>query len=466
MFLVYNIIIVYLMVKYQLLVIILEKIVSDLAIQIDNLAKQYRLGLVGTGTLSHDLNRWWHLVRGKDDPYLKVGEVNNRESSAESDYVWALQAINLEVKKGEILGIIGRNGAGKSTLLKILSKVTGPTTGKININGRLASLLEVGTGFHPELTGRENVYLNGAILGMTKKEIDSKIEEIVDFAGVSKYVDTPVKRYSSGMMVRLGFAVAAHLEPDILVVDEVLAVGDAEFQEKALGKMRDVSNQDGRTILFVSHNLQAVAHLCSRCMLLDQGSITAEGEVNEVIRIYEESNVTRSVKTGASQIFEPDAGKDAQIFSISIGDKEGNQKLRFDLLEEIYVKINFIVRKPFGNLLASCQVRGPMGDVIIISTEVDNLYHNGTSDPLKKREPGEYQAEVKIPAPLLNKGSYLIIPYLLKPNRGWVDAVENIHISINDRSSFASAVHKRSRLGTLAIPLEWNVCSKEVSNTL
>ena len=236
---------------------------EDIILKVDNVSKQYRLGLVGTGTLSHDLNRWWHTIRGKEDPYLRVGDANDRATKGDSEYVWALKDISFEVKRGEVLGIIGKNGAGKSTLLKILSKVTGPTTGEVKTRGRIASLLEVGTGFHPELTGRENIYLNGAILGMTKKEIKSKIDEIVDFSGCERYIDTPVKRYSSGMTVRLAFAVAAHLDPEILVIDEVLAVGDAEFQKKAIGKMQDISKGEGRTVLFVSHNLVAVQNLCT-----------------------------------------------------------------------------------------------------------------------------------------------------------------------------------------------------------
>src|ERR1035437_338096 len=216
---------------------------SNTVIKVENLGKQYRLGQVGTGTISHDLNRWWSKVRGKEDPYLKIGETNDRATKGESDLVWALKDINFEVKQGEVLGIIGKNGAGKSTLLKILSRVTGPTVGDIKVKGRIASLLEVGTGFHPDLSGRENIFLNGAILGMTKQEIKSKFDEIVDFSGVERYIDTPVKRYSSGMYVRLAFAVAAHLEPEILIVDEVLAVGDAEFQKKCLGKMKDVAGQ-------------------------------------------------------------------------------------------------------------------------------------------------------------------------------------------------------------------------------
>lgn len=255
-------------------------------LKIENVSKQYRLGVVGTGTISHDLNRWWHKVRGKEDPYLKIGEKNDRSSKGNSSYVWALQDINFEVKKGEVLGIIGKNGAGKSTLLKILSKVTSPTTGAIKAKGRIASLLEVGTGFHPELTGRENIFLNGAILGMNKAEIRSKLDEIIEFSGCERYVDTPVKRYSSGMKVRLAFAVAAHLEPEILVVDEVLAVGDAEFQKKAIGKMQDISNSDGRTVLFVSHNMTAVKNLCNRAIVLESGKIIYEGEADEAVSFY------------------------------------------------------------------------------------------------------------------------------------------------------------------------------------
>ncbi len=258
----------------------------DPIIKVENLSKQYRLGSIGTGTLAHDLTRWWHTVRGKEDPYLKIGEVNDRTTLGDSDYVWALKDIKFEVQQGEVLGIIGKNGAGKSTLLKLLSRVTAPSTGKIICHGRIASLLEVGTGFHPELTGRENIFLNGAILGMTKKEIASKFDEIVDFAGCQKYIETPVKRYSSGMYVRLAFAVAAHLEPDILIVDEVLAVGDAEFQKKAIGKMQDVSNNSGRTVLFVSHNMAAVKSLCTRALVLENGVIAFEGKTDDAVSFY------------------------------------------------------------------------------------------------------------------------------------------------------------------------------------
>jgi lipopolysaccharide transport system ATP-binding protein len=258
----------------------------SIILKAENISKQYRLGLVGTGTISHDLNRWWSRVRGKEDPFLKVGEVNDRSTKGISNYVWALKDINFEVKRGEVLGIIGKNGAGKSTLLKILSRVTSPTTGEIKTKGRIASLLEVGTGFHPEMTGRENIYLNGAILGMTKAEIKSKIDEIIAFSGCERYIDTPVKRYSSGMTVRLAFSVAAHLEPDILVVDEVLAVGDAEFQKKAIGKMQDISKGEGRTVLFVSHNMAAIKSFCTKTIVLECGEIVFSGNTNESVDFY------------------------------------------------------------------------------------------------------------------------------------------------------------------------------------
>ncbi|MBL4884520.1 MAG: ABC transporter ATP-binding protein [Planctomycetaceae bacterium] len=258
----------------------------SVAIKIENISKQYRLGQVGTGTISHDLNRWWASIRGKDDPYSQVGQVNQRDQAAQSDYVWALKDIDFKVEQGEVLGIIGANGAGKSTLLKIISRITSPTTGSINIKGRIASLLEVGTGMHPEMTARENIYLNGAIMGMKRHEITRKFDDIIDFAGCKMYVDTPVKRFSSGMSVRLGFAVAAFLEPEILIVDEVLAVGDAEFQNKAIGKMKDVSSSDGRTIIFVSHNLGSVKTLCNRGIVLNEGGLAYDLPVDNAVSSY------------------------------------------------------------------------------------------------------------------------------------------------------------------------------------
>ena len=265
---------------------------SDIAIQFDNVGKLYKLGLVGTGSLVHDLNRWWKTsILRQEDPYLKIGETNDRSKKGSSDYVWALKDITFDVKQGDVVGIIGKNGAGKSTLLKLLSRVTSPTTGAIRAKGRIASLLEVGTGFHPELTGRENIYMNGSIMGMTRYEIDRKLDEIVDFAGVERYIDTPVKRYSSGMTVRLGFAVAAFLEPEILVVDEVLAVGDAEFQKKAIGKMQNVSKGEGRTVLFVSHNMNSVKMLCNKGIVLKNGQVDFIGNTEACINHYAQTNI-------------------------------------------------------------------------------------------------------------------------------------------------------------------------------
>ena len=262
------------------------------AIEFNHVGKQYRLGLVSTGTISHDLNRWWQTaILRKEDPYLKIGSVNDRTTKADSDYVWALRDIDFKVEQGDVVGIIGKNGAGKSTLLKLLSKVTGPTVGSIRARGRIASLLEVGTGFHQEMTGRENIYMNGAILGMTKREIAAKLDEIVDFSGCERYLDTPVKRYSSGMMVRLGFAVAAHLDPEILVVDEVLAVGDAEFQKKAIGKMQSVSQGEGRTVLFVSHNMDSIRNLCKSGVLLENGQVKLCGDIDDVVSAYVSDNL-------------------------------------------------------------------------------------------------------------------------------------------------------------------------------
>lgn len=259
-------------------------------IEVENLCKAYQLGDFGTGTISRDIERTWARLRGKEDPFLKIGETNDRSVKGKSDVVWSLKDVNFDIEQGDAVGIIGRNGAGKSTLLKLLSRVTSPTAGSIKIKGRIASLLEVGTGFHPELTGRENIYLNGAILGMRKAEIKRKFDEIVDFSGVDRYIDTPVKRYSSGMYVRLAFAVAAHLESEILVIDEVLAVGDAEFQKKCLGKMGDISKGEGRTVLFVSHNMASIESLCNKGILMHDGQISKTGSINSCIKSYLDEN--------------------------------------------------------------------------------------------------------------------------------------------------------------------------------
>ena len=310
------------------------------AIEFDNVGKQYRLGLVSTGTISHDLNRWWTTtILRKEDPYLRIGETNDRSKKGHSEYVWALKDINFQVEQGDVVGIIGKNGAGKSTLLKLLSRVTAPSTGCIKARGRIASLLEVGTGFHPEMTGRENIYLNGAIMGMTKHEIDRKVDEIVDFSGCERYIDTPVKRYSSGMTVRLGFAVAAHLEPEILVVDEVLAVGDAEFQKKAIGKMQDISQGGGRTVLFVSHNMDSMLILCQRGILLENGTIKYSGDIRSTVKEY------LSNDTNSFTFIQKDSKYPIFISSVYFTGTEAQQSGLFSFSEDITFDVK-LKRKP------------------------------------------------------------------------------------------------------------------------
>ena len=304
-------------------------------IKVENLSKAYQLGEIGTGTLSRDLERYWSKIRGREDPFLKIGEINDRTKKGESDVVWSLKDINFDIEQGDAVGIIGKNGAGKSTLLKILSRVTAPTTGSVKVKGRIASLLEVGTGFHPELSGRENIYLNGAILGMRKGEIKRKFDEIVDFSGVARYVDTPVKRYSSGMYVRLAFAVAAHLESEILIVDEVLAVGDAEFQKKCLGKMGDISKGEGRTVLFVSHNMGAIISLCNRGIYLKDGQLTMNGSIEHVMKTYSDDRgvvYSKNVKILSE-------GKKAWLSDFKITDEHENDHIQMETLKVVHVEI-------------------------------------------------------------------------------------------------------------------------------
>lgn len=350
-----------------------------LALKAENISKQYRLGQVGTGTMSHDLNRFWHQIRGKENPYLKIGEVNDRASKGDSEYVWSLKDINFEVEQGDAVGIIGRNGAGKSTLLKLLSKVTKPTTGKIYTNGRIASLLEVGTGFHPEMTGRENIYLNGAILGMTRKEINRKFDEIVDFSGVERYIDTPVKRYSSGMYVRLAFAVAAHLESEILIVDEVLAVGDADFQKKCLGKMGDVSKGEGRTVLFVSHNMASIKSLCTTGILLENGYLKKTGSVSSVIDSY---FIGETIETDGTRSNIPEKSKgyftkweivDDKNFSI-YSDKNEKFQFTFKANEKIEnCEIGLVIRSNEGTIIFGCNNRDYGGNYFNIDKGIHNF---------------------------------------------------------------------------------------------
>lgn len=401
-------------------------------IKVENLSKQYRLGTIGTGTLSHDLNRWWHKVRGKEDPYLKVGQVNDRtQKSGTGDYVWALKDVNFEVKQGEVLGVIGKNGAGKSTLLKILSRTTLPTTGSVKIKGRIASLLEVGTGFHPELTGRENIFLNGAILGMRKAETQSKFDEIVDFAGVDKYVDTPVKRYSSGMYVRLAFAVAAHLDPEILVVDEVLAVGDIEFQNRALGKMRDVSNEEGRTVLFVSHNLQAVKAMCSKVVVMDKGQITFDGSAETGLSYYLNSGETSEIQI--SNIIKDDS---FELIAISVF-QEGAQGFNFFNSKEIKITFEFVVKKRIVGLRVGFDLIEGSSDLVLF-----RAFHDDHQIEAESIIPGKYEIIMTIRPELLKQGVHFISPAIGIHNVRWLifDSIRmkmNINNNANINSIYA-----------------------------
>ena len=374
---------------------------SDIAIQFDHVGKLYKLGLVGTGTLSHDLNRWWKTsVLHQDDPYLKIGETNDRSKKGSSDYVWALKDISFDVKQGDVVGIIGKNGAGKSTLLKLLSRVTSPTTGAIRARGRIGSLLEVGTGFHPEMTGRENIYMNGSIMGMTKQEITRKLDEIVDFAGVERYLDTPVKRYSSGMTVRLGFAVAAFMEPEILVVDEVLAVGDAEFQKKAIGKMQDVSKGAGRTVLFVSHNMAAVRSLCNNGVLLENGSVKLLGDIETIISYYLRGN--SNVPNHHNWISVPPEYSNSGFELLEIGVRRKGEDYTSPILMDAPIEliIKYRLINEFDKFWITLHFKNEMGY---------KIFSTGAGEQVeRKKSPGTYTQVCEIPADFLNWGEYYV----------------------------------------------------------
>lgn len=385
---------------------------KDIILKAENISKQYRLGQVGTGTLSHDLNRWWHQIRGKENPYLKIGDTNDRSTKGISDYVWALQDINFEVERGEVIGIIGKNGAGKSTLLKILSRVTAPTTGSIKFGGRVASLLEVGTGFNGEMTGRENIYLNGAILGMTKKEITAKLDEIIDFSGCERYIDTPVKRYSSGMYVRLAFAVAAFLEPEILIIDEVLAVGDAEFQKKAIGKMQEISRAGGRTVLFVSHNMAAVKQLCTKTIVMENGSVVFEGNTNEGIDYYLQSNQYEGYKGS----YENNTIEESGIISLALLDKNTANRTEFGFDEPITIKIKVKVADKHLNSYLGFRITDK-NERIIFTSEIEILkYISGT---------GYYDFKVCLPEKFLVPNKFNITFALHVPNVLLIDNLDD-----------------------------------------
>ena len=423
---------------------------SKIVLKAYNISKQYNLGQFGTGTISNDLNRWWYKIRHKEDPYLKIGEVNDRSKKGNTNMVWALKDIDFEIKEGEVLGIIGKNGAGKSTLLKIFSRVTTPTTGTIGIKGRVASVLEVGTGFHPDLTGRENIFLNGAILGMTKREIKIKFDEIVDFSGVERYIDTPVKRYSSGMYVRLAFAVAAYLEPEILIIDEVLAVGDADFQKKCIDKMKSISLVNGKTILIVSHNLSSISALCSKCLLLDNGSIAFQGEPALVIKKYLDKD------GGSGNISFVDFTKegkyigndDVQLLKVFIQDEEQLSRNVFDLGERIVLGISYKLNRSFdtGNEFkpyVQFTISNSVGEIAFVSMSPEKVLSN---------EHGVNTIFCIIPSNFCNVDTYFItygMAIMEKGMKVFFNEENILRFSVNENVSKTCYEYRNGYLGTI-----------------
>ncbi|MBL7683262.1 MAG: ATP-binding cassette domain-containing protein [Flavipsychrobacter sp.] len=424
----------------------------SIAIKVENLSKIYHLGEIGTGTLSRDIERWWALLRGKEDPYLKIGETNERTTKSESNIVYSLKDLNFEIKQGDAVGIIGRNGAGKSTLLKILSRVTSPSVGKISAKGRVASLLEVGTGFHPELTGLENIYLNGAILGMQKKEIARKLEEIIDFSGIERYVDTPVKRYSSGMYVRLAFAVAAHLESEILIVDEVLAVGDLEFQNKCLGKMGEVSKGEGRTVLFVSHNMGAIKKLCNQSIVLQNGELYYQGNVQEGVKSYLQSTLQIQENYDASNIMynsEFDAAItwcEASIIQNGTITTEVHSDESFDVCISYEVKENIVGFRLFIGLENN-------EELCLFKSFFDEKKHWGT-----EVAKGKYESVVSIPAHLLMEGRYCIKVYATIHGLRNINPTGGIQLffDVFQTGYINRLTYSEDFKGMFTLPLEWN----------
>ena len=415
-------------------------------LKVENLSKLYRLGEFGTGTISHDHNRWWARVRGKEDPYAIVGQTNDRSQKAESDYVWALKDINFEVEQGEILGIIGRNGAGKSTLLKILSQITSPTTGEIKTKGRIASLLEVGTGMHPEMTARENIYLNGAILGMTKKEIAAKFDEIIDFSGCTMYVDTPLKRFSSGMRVRLGFAVAAFLEPEILIVDEVLAVGDAEFQKKAIGKMKDISSGGGRTVLFVSHNMASVKSLCTRALVLENGALTFDGTTDDAVSYYlSRGNQSQNVK-----LFEDTIKNDKfQLHALKLSNVKDNATDVLSENDEIELEAEISVFKEPERYQITYHLYNEMGEA---------LFSFGTAEMIALKT-GKNKVKCTFPSDFFQAGQFFLSFFFVEDRKRSIYAERDIMSFNVVNGSREIGVYMGKEPGSIRPKFKWKVSS-------
>ena len=424
-------------------------------ISVENLSKTYRLGQIGTGTFSRDLELWWARLRGKPNPLLKIGQEDHGNRAGE--IIWALKDVSFTVEQGEVLGIIGRNGAGKSTLLKILSRVTAPTSGCVKVKGRIASLLEVGTGFHPELTGRENIYLNGAILGMTKAEIARKFDEIVAFAEIEKFIDTPVKRYSSGMYVRLAFAVAAHLESEILLVDEVLAVGDADFQKKCLGKMGDVASKEGRTVLFVSHNMNMITRLCTRAILLNQGQIINQGETEKIVKYYlQQESISPSSRVWKDQSSAPGDAV-AKLHSVKICDENGTP------IEKVDIRKSFFVEVTYWNLQSSLK---PTVILHFIDSQGTTLFATNDWNDEKwwnsQREPGLVKSRCQIPENFLAEGTHNVLVAIGTYNPNAIhalerDAVSFVVVDISEGNSVRGVYAGGNWPGVIRPNLTWRV---------
>ena len=427
---------------------------NNIAIEFNHVSKQYRLGLVSTQTLAHDIRRFWITnILGKEDPYLKIGETNDRASKGNSDYVWALKDIDFKIEQGDVVGIIGKNGAGKSTLLKLLSRVTGPTTGTICAHGRIGSLLEVGTGFHPEMTGRENIFMNGAILGMSRADIQRKLDDIIDFSGCARYIDTPVKRYSSGMTVRLGFAVAAFLEPEILVVDEVLAVGDAEFQKKAIGKMQDVSKGEGRTVLFVSHNMASVRQLCHTGILLENGSIAMMGKMSDVIDTYVSQSSNDQDKIGAVWNKNKLEDKPIQLIHAEVQNANGDPKTSFSCDEDFYVELTYKVDEKIPGMTCLFSLLKSYDDSFVLQTESNDTGFNYAESISQ----GINRFRLHFPKRLIGHGTYFARATLLSNYNISGRVIEKMDRIIKFDISDYRTQRGNYRNGYFSTIIDWNL---------
>lgn len=428
---------------------------SNTVISIENLSKSYRLGEIGTGTFYGDLKQWWARRQGQPDPYRKVDEVD--QGNRQGETIWALKDLNFSIQQGEAVGIIGANGAGKSTLLKVLSQVTAPTTGVVKLKGRIASLLEVGTGFHPELTGRENIYLNGAILGMSRAEVTRKFDEIVSFSGVGKFIDTPVKRYSSGMHVRLGFAVAAHLDSEILIVDEVLAVGDASFRRKSIGKMGEVT-RTGRTVLFVSHNMTAIQNLCERVIWLNRGSVLEEGPAQEVVKNYLQTFVeTSQTERNWTELSEAPGNEKVRIRRAFVRPCSGTPEHIAAMDEEIEIGFEFWSLVPGQEIGIALQ---------LLTTDGVVVFATGTNNNPSLRKPieeGLHDARCRIPANLLNNVQYRVQLFVIENQTKSIFKMDDVlSFEVMDAPSRRSA-YLRKRAGIVAPLLDWSLEFKDAT---